>query len=231
MTYPYYAFFDVDGTLIRIKSMLSFQRFYFKRAYPLTGLVRDAIFTAKMAALTARGVDRVVMNARFYESFRGRSVTQVEELADRWWTHLRERKQDLLLRETVSELQKHRVRGAGIVFVSGSFRAILSPLAAELGACAILATDLETRGDRYTGRILPPQTIGAGKARVIGDFLARHKVAAASCWAYGDHSSDAPMLSAVGHSIVIGGDPQVLALARMRNWRVLRPSASWTFVL
>lgn len=49
----------------------------------------------------------------------------------------------------------------------------------------------------------------------------RHGVDPAACVAYGDHASDLPMLDAVGHAVVVGDDPVLIALAAARSWDVL----------
>ncbi len=107
--------------------------------------------------------------------------------------------------------------------MSGSFPAVLAPLAQRLGVDHLLATTLESVGGRYTGEILPPQTIGAGKADAIAAFLRSKEAEAQDSYAYGDDISDLPMLEAVGHPTVVAGDCTLLAHAHRAGWPVLRP--------
>jgi HAD superfamily phosphoserine phosphatase-like hydrolase len=105
--------------------------------------------------------------------------------------------------------------------VSGSFPAVLTHLARRLGVRHLLATTLEVADGRYTGKILAPQTIGAGKALAIKQFLAGNGGHAEMCHAYGDDLSDLPMLEGVGHPTVVRGDPALEAHAKAMGWRIL----------
>lgn len=94
---------------------------------------------------------------------------------------------------------------------------------AELGVRHILATRLEVREGRYTGEILPPQTIGAGKAQAVDTFLRARDCSPEWCYAYGDDVSDLPMLEAVGQPTVVSGGRKLKANARTMGWRVITP--------
>ncbi|MEM7309008.1 MAG: HAD-IB family hydrolase, partial [Planctomycetota bacterium] len=121
----------------------------------------------------------------------------------------------------VAALEDLRRRGVEPVLVSGSSREILRPIARRLGVDHVLATRVEVRAGIYTGRILPPQTIGAGKLRAAQAFLERTGANAGRCYAFGDHLSDLPLLEAVGHPRVVAGDPRLERQAHRRGWPVV----------
>ena len=57
--------------------------------------------------------------------------------------------------------------------------------------------------------------IGQAKADAAGELMARHRIDPRDCHAYGDHSSDLPLLEQVGHPVVVGGgDPALIRHAR-----------------
>lgn len=62
------------------------------------------------------------------------------------------------------------------VFISGSMRPILSPVANYLGVKDILCAPLEfTDKGRLTGEIGTPQTIGSGKKEALIQFCNQKK--------------------------------------------------------
>jgi HAD superfamily hydrolase (TIGR01490 family) len=217
------AFFDVDGTLIRTKSMFAFQAFWY-RAHGAAGAREERAFLAEMRALERGGAERETINRTYYRWFAGRAVAEVAQAGEDWFAALEPELEGLLIGPAVACLRGHARGGVEPVFVSGSFPAALRPLARHLGVETILATTLLAEGGRYTGAIGDPQTIGAGKARAAAAFAARTGVELAQSHAYGDDRSDLPLLALVGHPHAVGGDPALEAAARVRGWPVLDPA-------
>ena len=83
-----------------------------------------------------------------------------------WYSEVRS-SPGFFIQSTLDQLLSHQVNGVLPVFVSGSSQEILAPLADELGVHYVLANKLEIVRNRYTGEIIPPQTIGIGKRDVI----------------------------------------------------------------
>jgi len=221
-----YVFFDVDGTLISIKSMFSFHDYFVLQwgtAAEVDRRHRHQKFQDRMAGLHKAGAPREALNTAYYEFFCGLCPQDVATSARAWFAETSATTPCLYLPATCARLALHRSEGVEPVFVSGSLPEILAPLADALGVNHILATDLELVDGRYSGRIRPPQTIGAGKAEAIQRFLSEHGVDSRQCLAYGDDRSDQPMLEAVGHPRVVAGDPVLEALAAQRGWPVLAP--------
>ncbi|MGE5505033.1 MAG: HAD family hydrolase [Actinomycetota bacterium] len=215
---PYYAFFDVDDTLISIKSMFRFQEFWYAATGDRAG--QDA-FAGEFAALRAAGAAREELNRRYYAHFAGRSAAAVAECAERWFAHVEATTPGLWHAPVVARLKAHQAAGIEAVFVSGSFPALLEPVARRLSVGHLLCTTMEQAGGRFTGAILPPQTIGDGKARAVAGFLARTHADPAGCFAYGDDISDLPMLAAVGHPTAVRGCARLAGEAKARGWEVL----------
>ena len=59
----------------------------------------------------------------------------------------------------------------------------------------------------------------AGKIEHAQRWLDLHGGTLADSWFYSDSLSDAPMLAAVGHPVVINPDPRLRRMARRRGWR------------
>lgn len=221
MTEPLaYAFFDVDDTLIDVKSMFSFQDYWYAETGDAEG---RRVFLAEMNALRGQDAPWEILNRRYYAHFAGRSVEATRLCAEAWFAALERDRPRLFHAAVVAELLALQDQGVEAVFVSGSFPELLAPSARRLGVRHVLATTMEVKDGRFTGAILPPQTIGEGKAAAVRTFLAGRGASAAACRAYGDDISDAPMLEAVGHPTAVTGGRGLAAYAERRGWRVIAP--------
>jgi HAD superfamily hydrolase (TIGR01490 family) len=221
-----FAFFDVDGTLVQLKTMFSFLDYLFAHAGTLPrvlGPIRAARFDAVRRRYATTGRPREDLNRMFYASFRGRRPEEVAALVPQWYREVRQQIPAFYFPRAVEALRAHQAQGTEIVFVSGSMVDILRPVAEELGVRHVLATRVVVAGGRYTGEIVPPQTIGRGKAQAISHFLASRALDGSSCWAYGDDRSDIPMLAAVGHAVMCSGDLEMAVVARERGWQLQPP--------
>lgn len=216
-----YAFFDVDETLIGLKSMFSFRDYYLRRMYGET-VGKSATQQADLHIHTqARlGVDRASINRLFWQSFKGYKHADVQIAVSSWHNEIR-KQPGYYIRPAVEALREHQRNGVEPAFVSGSSRDLLWPLARELNVRHVLANQLEVADGKYTGNILAPQTIGDGKRQAILSFLRDHHANASDCFGYGDHLSDLPLLEMIGFPHVIAGSPELEALAQQRGWPVL----------
>ncbi len=215
-----YAFFDVDDTLISVKSMLSFQTFWYDQTGDELG---RACYEQDLRQHLHPGACWESLNRLYYRHFAGREAKRVAALGRAWFERERQSETPFYHARPLAELEMHQRQGREIVFVSGSFPALLEPIAQELGVVHILATRLAVKDGRYTGEILPPQTIGSGKAEAIGEFLSQKQCSPEGCYAYGDDISDFPMLRAVGRPTVVSGGRELEARARAMGWRVIAP--------
>ena len=219
-----YAFFDVDDTLITIKSLLRFQEFWYQWTGDEAGRIA---YTTEIQGLLAQDASWEFVNRRFYAHFAGRSVDQVKHCVAVWLDEtertLSNQQQSLFQPVIVRRLHEHRDEGIEPVFVSGSFPLLLDPLAQRLNVRHILAIRQQTIDGVFTGEILPPQTIGQGKADAVLEFLKDKAVAPQDCFAYGDDISDAPMLSCVGFPFVVKGGRRLEAYAEQYGWPVIDP--------
>jgi HAD superfamily hydrolase (TIGR01490 family) len=215
-----HAFFDVDDTLISQKSMLNFINLYFRKIdkEPL-----KLQFDSDIKYLLMNDVDWKIANTVYYSYFQHFIITEVKKTIDLWFNSSLTKEKKFYNKSIVKVLKKHQSEGTVCVFVSGSFRELLQPIADDLGVEHILSINLERAGEKYTGNIIPPQTIGDGKADAIRLFLDAHGGNAEDCYAYGDDISDVPMLEAVGNPRAVAGGRRLEAYAKDKGWPILRP--------
>ena len=224
-----YAFFDVDDTLVLMKTMFSFQDYYYRHAGLAAWLVgprRAARFDTVCQRYRLAGRPREELNRMYYQTFTGRRPGAVSKMVARWYAHSRAVMPEFYRATALQALQRHQEAGDAVVLVSGSMVQILQPIADDLAVPTdhVLATRVAVSRGRYTGEIIPPQTIGAGKAEAVAGFMRAHEADPARCWAYGDHESDFPMLETAGHAVVVSDEPAMLDAARERGWEILPAS-------
>jgi HAD superfamily hydrolase (TIGR01490 family) len=128
----------------------------------------------------------------------------------------------------------HALRGDWIVLVSGT----LAPLAEVVKYAlerellwrgvetkiSVLATQLEIREGRCTGRVTGVAMFGEEKAIAISEFALAQDISLPQCSAYGDSSLDRWMLAAVGHPFAVNPTRRLRRIARLRGWQML----AWT---
>lgn len=223
--FKYFAFFDVDGTLINSKSMFTFLKYFYANGGLVGNLVanlRYCIACVRCGIWSFKTKKREVVNRNYYQLYAGYQQSKTRHLGERWFD-LALRSDDVFFnRDTLKELEAHKANGAGIVLVSGSFPACLLPISRYVDADFILASQLEVENDIYTGNLLPPQVIGKGKQTAIQNLMnACHFSRYKDCFAYGDHISDLSMLEVVGNPRVIAGDLALEKHALKNNWTII----------
>lgn len=217
MQRPLLALFDVDETLIRVKSMFS---------------LLDKILLAqgwyepdrqhaveRFQRLADSGESREKVNAAYYRGFAGFSRKWVMQQGREWFIES-SAEGTLFHNPVLAELEELRDRGTIIALVSGSFEACLEPIANAVRANYVLASRPTTNGDIYTGE-LQTRMIGQAKGNGAANLIEDLKLDPSLTRAYGDHPSDAALLRAVNEGVVVGRNPEMLRLAYQEGWRVL----------
>jgi HAD superfamily hydrolase (TIGR01490 family) len=208
------VFCDVDETLIRPKSMLDFLIYYFVTHEHGPELARRCL--AEVQALSIGGAPRTTTNRAYYRAYAGQPVARVTSFGTRWYAE-RSSEPGFFIESTLGALAEHRASGAEVVLVSGSFAALLDPIARHVSATALLCTRMLSTETTYTGEVEQPM-IGEQKAAAVGAFLAdRPEIDPQRCFAYADDDSDIPMLAVVGHPRAVGENGPLLAYLTARQ--------------
>jgi HAD superfamily hydrolase (TIGR01490 family) len=210
---PGAAFFDVDETLLSVRTLESFLLYYMR-------LVPSMLSQERLRELSQQVVllDRAQFNRLYFGIWAGQPEEQVREAGRAWYTEASA--QPGFYRANVLErLRAHRDAGDHVVLVSGSFDAPLRPLAEAVGADRLFCTELEVVDGRYTGTISQPM-ISGDKRLAVEAYLSAFDDEAES-WGYGDHPTDLALLEGVRNPVVVGSDPAMLDVAAERHWPVL----------
>lgn len=222
MLSPRLALFDVDETLIRLKSMFSFlDHLLTVQGWSATD---RKLALERFSRFSESGASREEVNAAFYRGLAGFSRSWVLAQGDEWFDQ-KLAGGNFFHEEVLRELRLLRDSGTRIALVSGSFDACLSPLAAAVLADDLICSEPETDGDVYTGE-LPAPMIGEGKSRAAQALIERLGLTAAQVRAYGDHPSDVPLLRCAQEGVVVGQNAEMLRLASLAGWRHLPLSSA-----
>ena len=121
----------------------------------------------------------------------------------------------------------HREAGRPIVLATTTPYDLVKPFADRLGLDDVVATRYGVRADgTYDGTLDGPFVWSAGKLAAIAEWAQRNKVDLAESYAYSDSVYDTPMLSAVGHPVVVNPDPRMVLVAAARRWPTLNLDVS-----
>jgi HAD superfamily hydrolase (TIGR01490 family) len=208
------AFFDVDETLITMKSMIDFLAHHLACEGEPQGRFPAA---KRHLADVATAHGRAASNRAYYRLFAGAGVDAVAARGRDWFAH-RLVSRELFHPPAVAAFEHHRDRGDVTVLVSGSFSACLDPIAEHLGADRVLSSDPVIGEDgRYTGDVHMAM-IGERKGSSARELIRASGVDPADCHAYGDHASDLPLLAQVGHPVMVGDDALLSEQACGGGW-------------
>lgn len=209
------AFFDVDETIINIKSMFHFYDYWYKQK----GLIKEGKeYIAQFKMDVKNGKCREQLNKEYYQQFRDISFDELSHFGEKWFNNCLS--EENFISRTVNELRKHQQKGDTVVFVSGSMQPILQPIANKLNVEEILCAPLVINHKGYlTGEIGTPQTIGGGKKEALLAFCRRKGFSPENCYSYGDDISDVPMLEITGHPVCVGDNKQLFDYASIKGWR------------
>lgn len=218
-----FAFFDVDDTLIQIKSMFDFYRFWCLEIMEQPRMHLE--FETDFSRMLSEGYKRESLNYAYYRYFNGIDPESLYRAGAAWAKKHLIHPEFFFFTPVVKELMRLQKKGITPVLISGSFHAVLDPIASELNVPHVLATELEIGEDGlYTGNIIHPQTIGQGKAVAVQAFLNNHFVSPRRCYAFGDDLSDLPLLRAVGYPVTVGNGTALTEYAVGANWPVIKTS-------
>jgi len=212
------AFFDLDKTIIAMSSSSALSR-------PLLDgglLTRTAALRTAYAALLFHmgGADERKTNRlrdALSELIRGWDVSRLNEILDET---LQEHIDPVVYEEALELIHAHHELGRDVVIVSASAEEVVRPIAALLGADAVIATRMNVVDGRFTGEI-DYYAFGENKATAMQDLAAERGYDLARSYAYSDSITDMPMLAVVGNGYAVNPDRALRRAALDHGWGIL----------
>jgi HAD superfamily hydrolase (TIGR01490 family) len=214
------AFFDLDKTLMQGSS-----GFQFARAVREAGmisrrqLVSDAVANVRFRLRGAGDDEAEALRIRIATSLEGVRVRDLERLGVRAMQRILPR----LYPKMLTIAYAHQDAGRPAYIVTAAAQGMAEVLARVMTFDGALGSALgEVEQGVYTGRTTGAFLYGSAKAVAIQQLAAREGFDLSACYAYSDSVSDAPMLRAVGHPVVVNPDADLEQLAREEGWEILR---------
>ncbi|MCF8115075.1 MAG: HAD-IB family hydrolase [Desulfarculaceae bacterium] len=207
------AIFDVDRTLVVPTSMEKvFVPFLIRRRY------LRAPDLARYLIYMARGLGHHHSTMHNKANLQGKDPSELQRLpAECFRDEIMPRISDQGRRQVAD----HRAKGHLVVLLSGTLEPLADQLKLELGADLALAARLEVKQGTFSGELDGQRPYGQEKARLVRRLCQTHGIDLASSYAYGDHHSDYPLLSMVGHPHAVNPDHGLKAKAKERGWPIL----------
>jgi putative phosphoserine phosphatase / 1-acylglycerol-3-phosphate O-acyltransferase len=216
------AFFDLDRTLLRGASGEVFshamqasglssrsmpgERFLFG-LFNAIGETLPTMALARQAVTLAKGRSQDAVRAAA-DSVADQLVAMVQPFAE-------------------SAFAAHRAAGRPIVLATTTPYDLVKPFADRLGLDDVVATryTVDSNG-RYDGTLAGPFVWSAGKLAAVAEWAEENGVDLAASYAYSDSVYDTPLLSAVGHPVVVNPDARMVVMAASRRWPTLNLDVS-----
>lgn len=210
------AFFDMDNTLLRVDSGMSWVRFLYKRGELGPRMVAKALYWQALYRLAVLDMETVF--SRLVQGLRGDSEAEMIAKCDIWYrAHVAHE----VAPAALVALEQHRRAGNLIVLATGSTQYAARPVALGVGIEHVLSSELEVQDGVFTGR---PAAFcfGHHKVRLAERWAERNGVDLAASYFYSDSFHDLPMLERVGTAVAVNPDARLRRHARRRGWAARR---------
>lgn len=212
------ALFDMDRTLLRVDSGMSWTRFLYKRGELPPHMVAKAVYWSTLYKLALLDMEAVF--TRLVAGLAGDPEAEMVAKCVEWYRDHIAPEVALAARVAVA---RHRELGHLVCLATGSTVYAARPVAAGVGIEHVLASEPEVGPDgRFTGRSTA-LAFGAHKVTLVEAWAARHDVDLAQSYFYSDSYNDLPLLARVGHAVAINPDSRLRRHARQHGW----PVAQW----
>jgi HAD superfamily hydrolase (TIGR01490 family) len=209
------AIFDMDNTLLRVDTGMSWTKFLYARGELSRTMVAKALYWSTLYKLAILDMDDVF--TRLCVTLRGDREEEMIAKCDVWYRAHIEPQVAPAARVAV---EHHRQAGHIIVLATGSTCYAARPVARGVGIDHVLATELEVdHSGAFTGK---PSALcfGRHKVTLAEQWAAQNGVDLAHSYFYSDSYNDRPMLDRVGTAIAVNPDSRLMRHARTNGWGI-----------
>ena len=119
-------------------------------------------------------------------------------------------------------IHKHNDKGHTIILASATNELIVRPIAQRLDIKHVIGTKVEFKEKKCTGKFIPPSALGAGKLKLVENWMQGHQYDNFSgVTFYSDSINDLPLMEAVEFPKAVNPDTKLEAISNERGWEVI----------
>jgi HAD superfamily hydrolase (TIGR01490 family) len=122
----------------------------------------------------------------------------------------------------VDLINEIRSRGETVLFATSAFHTLIKPLEHFLGITESIASTLEFRDGKTTGRLCGESFFGARKKTAVVAWLEERALRPEEICFYSDSYTDLPLLEYCGKPVAINPDRFLQREAKKRGWQIIR---------
>jgi HAD superfamily hydrolase (TIGR01490 family) len=208
------ALFDMDKTLLRVDTGMSWTKFLYRRGELPRAMLAKAMYWATLYKLAVLDMETVF--TRLCMDLEGDLEAEMIAKCDIWY---REHIAPHVAPAARVAVEHHRQAGHTIVLATGSTAYAARPVAKGVGIEHVLSSELEVVAGAFTGR---PRALCFGKHKVAlaEQWAEAHGIDLARSFFYSDSYNDLPMLARVGTAIAVNPDARLRRHARKNGWAI-----------
>ena len=121
-------------------------------------------------------------------------------------------------------VRRHQSGGDLCAIITATNSFVTQPIAREFGVEHLIATEPESRGGRFTGKVAGIPCFREGKVQRLEQWLGERRARLADfseSSLYSDSHNDLPLLERVTRPVAVDPDARLAAVARERAWPVI----------
>jgi HAD superfamily hydrolase (TIGR01490 family) len=214
------ALFDLDNTLLSGDSDYEWAQFLIER-----GVLDRSEYEARNDRFFRQYKEGRLDIHEFLDFQLAPLARHPREQLDRWHAEFMRAKVKPIIRAKAKELvRRHLAQGHLCAIITSTNAFITAPIAREFGVEHLLATELETRDGRFTGKPSGTPSFRQGKVTRLAEWLGANGQTLASfqaSWFYSDSHNDLPLLERVTHPVAVDPDEVLRSEALARGWQVI----------
>jgi HAD superfamily hydrolase (TIGR01490 family) len=209
----YVAFFDLDNSILKIKSGEALLRRAYKNGFLSNWKLFNAYYLATLYRINL--IDSSVIIEKLSGWLAKSPVNDIESLCN----EIVEKDLIPAIRlKIISEIKMHKEHGADLVMLSSAIASICFPMAKHLEMHSVICSELEVVNQEYTGRPIGKFCIRDEKLDRMNQYLHSNNFTHEDTYYYADSIDDLPVLQSVGHPVCVNPDKSLEKLAREHNW-------------
>ncbi len=208
------AIFDLDNTLIAGDSDHSWGEFLINK-----GLVEAEYYQQQNDGFY-QAYQAGTLNITEYLHFALEPLTRlpIDKLNDLHNEFMDTYIEPLMLPKACALLHKHKRQGDYLLIITATNAFITRPIAKRLCVDDILATEPETKNNRFTGRFLGIPCFQEGKVANLEAWLKNNQQSLEGSYFYSDSINDLPLLERVTFPVAVNADEKLTKIAESSNW-------------